>query len=191
MIYRNGETVKVDNAKSTALFQKASDQGDALGTAHLAEQYDFGFGVVPDPKKAAELYTRALNQGIGNDDQEAAARTNLGTLYLHGDGVPRDYAKALHYYQLAGDKGYDTALYNLGIVYDQGFGVAKDAAKAAEYYRKAADKGNLDAMVNLASLYYNGEGVKQDRAKALDLMKKAADQGSGSARQNLQIMTAS
>jgi hypothetical protein len=98
-------------------------------------------------------------------------------LYLDGNGVQQDYAKALFWLQKAGEKGVDGAQFNLGLMYYDGLGVAKDRSKAAFWYRKAADQGSVDAQYNLALQLMNGWGVPQSMTEAVIHFQKAAEKG--------------
>ena len=108
------------------------------------EMYRNGEGVVRDPKKAAEWYRKAAEQGY------ADAQNNLGLLYAGGTGVVKDEAKAAEWYRKAAEQGNAAAQNNLGLLYVDGRGVAKDEAKAVEWYRKAAKQGHEAAQYNLS-----------------------------------------
>ena len=60
----------------------------------------------------------------------ASAQTNLGVMYLNGQGVLQDYAKAVKWYRLAAEQGHATAQYNLGLTYGRGLGVPLSNVKA-------------------------------------------------------------
>ncbi|MSQ69665.1 MAG: hypothetical protein EXR27_00040 [Betaproteobacteria bacterium] len=129
-------------------------------------------------KKLPDLLKRA-EQG------DAEAQTNLGVAYSNGEGVPKDAAKAVEWYQKAAAQGYARAQLNLGWMYYSGNGVPKDAAKAFEWVQKAAAQGDASAQFNLGTLYDLGEGVPKDAAKAAEWYQKAAAQGHALAQLNL------
>ena len=59
-------------------------------------------------------------------------------MYAQGkDGVQKDIKKALHYYEVAAEKGYVPALCALGEMYEQGEEVEKNDWKALSYYKEA------------------------------------------------------
>lgn len=209
--YENGYGVKADYAKAMEYYQKASANGNPLGTNNIGALYELGRGVKQDYKKAFEYYLKAAEQG------NPQAMNNLGYLYSNGDGVKQDYKKAaewqqksadkgfakgelalgwhyetgkgvqqdykkaIEYYQKSAEKGNAQAMKSLGWLYESGEGVAQDYKKAVNYYQKAVAKGNIDAMNNLAWLYEKGNGVEQSYTKALDLYKQAAEKGNGKA----------
>lgn len=108
---------------------------------------------------------------------DAEAQQKVGFFYERGEGVAQNYAKALHWYELAAQQQEDYALNNLGWMYENGMGVKKDISKAIEYYSKAIEKGNPYACSNMASLYLRGEGVCADTSKAFELNLKGAEHG--------------
>jgi TPR repeat protein len=107
---------------------------------------------------------------------EAAAQSELATLFTQGDGVKRDYQEAAKWYQLAADQGLAKAQVALGELYEAGQGVPRDDAEAAKWYRKAADQGFAAGQYALAVLYLVGRGVPKDDAEALKLYRQSADQ---------------
>ncbi|MHB8370669.1 MAG: caspase family protein, partial [Leptospirales bacterium] len=113
------------------------------------------------------------------------AQYNLGFLYNGGQGVPKDYGKAAHWYRLAARQGYADAQFNLGILYDNGHGVPKDYGKAAHWSRLAARQGDAQAQYNLGIDYNNGQGVPQDYGKAAHWYSLSARQGVAQAQYNL------
>jgi TPR repeat protein len=54
--------------------------------------------VKQDRQRAFELFLRAAKQG------HAGAQYNLGSMYVNGDGVPRDVAEGLKWLYLSRDK---------------------------------------------------------------------------------------
>ncbi len=68
----------------------------------------------------------------------ANAEVALGIKYETGQGVPRDYAKAVRYYRLAAAQGSAQGGARLGLMYDYGDGVTQDYAKALHYFQLSA-----------------------------------------------------
>lgn len=108
---------------------------------------------------------------------EAAAQSELATLFTQGDGVKRDYKQAAKWYQLAADQGFSAAQAALGELYEAGQGVPRDDTEAAKWYRKSADQGHATGQYALAVLYLVGRGVPKDDTEALKLYRQSADQG--------------
>ena len=96
------------------------------------------------------------------------SQKKLGTCYYRGDGVSKDYEKAVEWYRKSAAQGYSIAQYNLGVCCQYGNGVPKDLEKAAEWYEKAAKQGYSPAQKNLGDCCYYGYGVEQDYEKAAE-----------------------
>uniref|UniRef100_UPI0033282F90 tetratricopeptide repeat protein n=1 Tax=Psychrobacter sp. CAL346-MNA-CIBAN-0220 TaxID=3140457 RepID=UPI0033282F90 len=66
---------------------------------------------------------------------------NLGLMYFQGLGVRQEYAKAVEWFEKAGNQGNVEAQYNLGVMYANGIGVHQDENLAVELFQNACDKG--------------------------------------------------
>ena len=84
-----------------------------------------------------------------------------------------NYAKALHYYQLAAAKNDPWALNNIGFLYAHGKGVEQSDDLAMEWYQKAASLGHFDAQYNIGARYARGQGVQFDLVTAHFWMSRA------------------
>lgn len=117
-------------------------------------------------------------------------------MYAKGMGVPKDYAKAMQWYQLAADQGYalaqsnlgvmynngqgvprDRAQYKLGMAYEMGKGVAKNRVESMKWHLKAAEQGHADALFTIGYMYDKGEGVPENDAEAVKWYRSAAEDG--------------
>jgi len=67
--------------------------------------------------------------------------------YHQGEGVPKDAAKAVEWYQKSAAQGNADAQNNLGWAYAHGEGVAKDAVLAYAWFNLAASNG-FDSATN-------------------------------------------
>jgi TPR repeat protein len=81
-----------------------------------------------------------LNYQMGISFLERAVYLNYGPaidelagLYLAGEGVKKNEAKALHYYIQGSYIGYGPSQFNCGIMYKEGLGCEKDPMKAYLY----------------------------------------------------------
>lgn len=72
---------------------------------------------------------------------DARAQLYLAYAYLQGQGVPRDEARAFHWYGRAARNGIADAQYQLGLMYELGIGVAADQAEADYWYGQAVGQG--------------------------------------------------
>ncbi|HEX8078383.1 MAG TPA: protein kinase, partial [Chthoniobacterales bacterium] len=176
---QEGIGVNQDTKQAVELYQKAADQGSAVGQTELAILYQLGTGVNKDLWAAANLYGKAAAQN------HALAQRNLALLYKNGTGVQKNLSKAVELLQQASDQGYAMAQNSFAIFYEEGIGVTKDYTRAVSLYEKAASQGLSDAQYNLGVLYEKGQGVTKDMSKALALYQKAADQGDPDAQSKL------
>lgn len=119
---------------------------------------------------------------------DATERWNLGTMYDTGEGIPKDYTKALKWFRMAAEQGLAPSQYSVGNMYYNGRGVSKDYAKAAIWYRVSANQGFVLAQYFLGLMYEYGKGVPRNYTKAVQWYRKAANQGLASARYNLGFM---
>ena len=99
------------------------------------------------PQRSREVFERELNKAE-TGDRLAAFR--VAGMFLRGVGTPRDVAKAVYWYEIAGPRdGWAM----LGLMYEQGADVPKDLERAASYYRRATDTGEPVAMYQLGALH--------------------------------------
>lgn len=128
----------------TEWYEKALYEDDTLSIINIGTDY-----------AKAEMYEHAVtcwkyiaDKGCGNPD----VYSNLGVSYYYGNGVERDYKKAVSYYQRAAAMNHPFGMYNLAVACEYGNGTPKDKGKAVEFYRKAAEKGvnqAIDALIRL------------------------------------------
>jgi hypothetical protein len=76
----------------------------------------------------------------------------LGTLYLKGHGVEKDYYAALELFFQAAAEGEAQAQYQLGRMYADGLGVLRDARKATRWLQAAAAQDHAEARASLTQL---------------------------------------
>src|ERR1700675_4792624 len=72
-----------------------------------------------DYATAAKEWRPLADQGV------AAARFNLGLLYLDGRGVPQNPAEAVKWFKRSAEQDYTEAQHNLGAMYGAGQGVKR------------------------------------------------------------------
>ena len=104
---------------------------------------------------------------------DARAQAAIGSLYIHGQGVPVDYAEALRWTRSAAEQGDVTGQFNMGTIHAGGLGVERDYAVAAEWFARAAEQDDAASRFNLGVLYARGLGVTKDDEEALFLLSTA------------------
>ncbi len=144
------------------LIQQSADAGSAEGAHRLALVFAHGDGGTPrNEARAVELFERAAEKG------HKRAQLNLGTLYLRGQGVPRDLIQARAWLEKAAMNGDPYALYALGRAMSESQGPANaDLVRAADLYRQAAEKGHPFAALRYGLALSEGSGIKRDPAAA-------------------------
>jgi TPR repeat protein len=128
------------------------------------------------PRKDVAVFIREAAEA-----GSAEARARFGQMLLDGDGVERDPAEALRWFERAARQGHVEAANMVGRCHDLGWGTPVDKAMAAAWYRQAAARGFVWAIYNYATLLALGEGVAQDRPQALALFRRAAAAGNAKA----------
>lgn len=120
----------------------------------------------PIGKSNSPPSTELLAQAAKGD---ALALYRLGGRYEAGNGVARDYTRAVELYSQSAEKNNAGAQFRLARLFEQGLGTHKDFSKAADMYRKAAMSDSsfkADAAYRLGKLYYLGLGVSQSYTEA-------------------------
>lgn len=122
-----------------------------------------------------------FNEGVWQKDSDCA--NSLAGMYLNGEGVEKDEAKAVELYRkaLAFNPDNFVAQYNLGLCYENGHGVPASDEEAAKWFWKAKDKFS-EAKARYAIIRYNQN--PGDRT-AIALMKEAAENYNDTARNAL------
>jgi TPR repeat protein len=119
------------------------------------------------------------------DKGDATAQSDLGLLYVTGNGVRRDPEAARALFEASARQGDRVGQYRLALMYDSGDGVQQDFAKAVALYRLSVAQGYAPAQNNLANLHAAGFGVPEDHVEAVRLYRLAAAQGDLAAQDNL------
>ena len=128
-------------------------------------------------KKAEKIYRDALNAATKDKDnlehvyhllQEAVslgsynAMYALGSWYLHGKFVGRNYKKGFLLIQASIPNNKNETFYDLAVCYETGKGIKMNKAKAFEYYLKSALLGNKQSIYEIGRCYYYGNGTNKD-----------------------------
>ncbi len=71
---------------------------------------------------------------------------------MHYNGIARDYAEALRWYQLAAAQGYPAALFNVAVFHEKGLGIPVDEAAAIHWYKRAQAAGDPGAAAKVRLL---------------------------------------
>lgn len=155
-----------DEEKGLANARQAMEAGSLFGKEVVGRAMvdGRGFEGKRQPAAGAALLREAAEAG------RYTAMGELGKLYLHGYGVPRDLAQAEKWARAAAYRGHDDMLYRFGLWFEKGgAGWSPDPIRACGYYLEAALRGNRDARSHLAAM--EKEGVEEARvSRALCLL---------------------
>jgi hypothetical protein len=87
----------------------------------------------------------AQQAAVATEAEAPGTLTERALAYEHGEGVPKDQAKAVGLYCEAARAGDPEAMFSLGWMYANGRGVARDDAVAATLFAQAAALGHAYA----------------------------------------------
>jgi TPR repeat protein len=116
---------------------------------------------------------RWLDEAARNGEREADGV--VGTVYLDGRTLPRNFVLARRRLETAAGAGVASAQFHLGDMLFRGLGQRSDPAAAADWYERAAAQGHVRAAVAIGSLLMVGQGRPQDKAAAGVWFEKAAE----------------
>jgi uncharacterized protein len=125
--------------------------------------------------EAIKYYLDAADRG------HVGAMNDLGGVFEHGIGVPKNMSPAIEWYERAAGLGHAGAMIHLGQLNENGVVIPQDLAAASRWYQKAATLGNAAAMNFLADLFRQAG----DPSAAGNWYVKAAQQGRASAMNSL------
>ncbi len=109
--------------------------------------------------------------------QEGKRLYDLAMQYQSGDGVWRNYGRAIELYQQSLALDYGDAANQLGGMYYTGKGVPANASLALEFFRVGASLNSARAAFNLATRLHNGDGTAPDAQSAGWYFYKAVSLG--------------
>jgi serine/threonine protein kinase/TPR repeat protein len=161
-----------DDRKALEYFLQAANLGDRVGKYLAGECFYYGKGTTTDIAKAVEFLQEAaaLHEPRAMDllgtyyrrqrqfDQarkfyeDAAAAgyplslSNLGVLYMNGEGVQRSPEVAANLFKQGAEKGDPNAMFFYASCLEDGVGLQKDIKVAAEWFRRSAHAGNPRAI---------------------------------------------
>jgi TPR repeat protein len=126
--------LKLEEEEEVAEMLRKAEAGVGWAMHDLGVSYKFGKkGFAKDEAKAFEWYKKSHEAG------HAGGTGCLGDCYLHGDGVPKCFARGATLLSDAAARGSKYACYKLGRAYAEGrWGFPKDESMARRYYSMMA-----------------------------------------------------
>jgi TPR repeat protein len=177
----SGVGTKEDIPASTALFRKAADAGDLIACQRYGE-WLLGpeDGSASNSAAAVPYLEKAAAAG---DDR---ARTNLGLMYLSGNGVKENMELGYNYLQSAAEVGNASAQRWIGVAYLNGEDHAQDDQKGALYLESSAINGDSNAQIEWGLINLDGNfGIAKNRDEGMKWMLLASKSGNPRAAEEL------
>lgn len=145
----------------------AATEGKSLKSRTISRRVS---GPAPD-ERAMKADSRKAAAG------DPDAQYSLGELYLNGEGVERNYGKAIDLFHAAAQQGHAGGQRALGHMAENGLGTPPDPKEASKWYALAAGQGDARAMAALGYLVFTGYGTPQDSEEGIRWLRKAGEQG--------------
>jgi len=156
-MYEKGTGVDRNEKEAFRWFTRAAYQGHVRALVIL-ESGKWGAYIQKKPIKGETVPEQPQEEPIHQDhsvktdlEQEYIAKGeqgdvdaqyNLGIMYYHGEGAPKNHEDALHWFHLAAEQNDADAQYNLGFMYGRGEGTKKDQVQSIQWFQKAAAQGH-------------------------------------------------
>lgn len=132
---------------------------------------------------------------------DAHAQFMLGEMYANGQGLSRDYKKAVEWLRKSAEQGFADSQLRLGEMSAKGLGMEVNHEEAAKWFglaashsdvdghfRETAEQGLVASQLKLAKMYADGQGVEQSYEKAAKWYHLAADNQNAEAQVALGLM---
>jgi TPR repeat protein len=169
--YAKGEGVALDQVRAATLFKAACDAGESGACANMAELCEGGCGGAT-PADAVAYFQRACDHGSWD------ACTQVAIRYEHGEGVPKDVARARAVYE-NGCSWFDSrSCMRLALLVK-----SEDPKRAAQLMDTACLEGHWQSCTANGISHIQGWSGKVDAFKAGEAWRKACrnDDGNGTA----------
>ena len=163
-------------------FRTLADKGDPTAAFWYGHALERGLGTQENITAAVAQYQKALAGGV------TRAGTSLGELYLNGNAIPPDFAKARSYLTAAAKSGDSRAALDLGRMLSKGIGAPADPVTAYAWLEVASLDGNATAQQERNHLLPNlspaqqAEAVQQATALRSEPAKPAPAASAAAAR---------
>jgi TPR repeat protein len=143
---------------------------------YLAEMYYEG-KYMPQSYSEAVAWFEKCGSISEDNGQQGNCLDALGKMYLQGQGVTRDPAKAAQYFQrlVDGSPFIPSSVFDILLpMYCGGEGISRDRPKAFNLFKINADQNVPFDELGLGTMYQMGWGTEQDLAEAFNWYRKAA-----------------
>lgn len=163
-----------DFESAAQMYLEGARDGDALASFNYGYCLWRGMGAPYDPKEAKSFFAFA------RDLEGGEACYNIAMLYLHGEGVAKDYVKSYEYMKISAGQGCIEAQLYLGMAYTAGcmfepdiVGINMIPCHTPEYRNDGflLDGEVIDFELDEALRY---SAIKQDARQAFEWFQVAA-----------------
>lgn len=163
-----------DYESAARMYLEGAREGDPMASFNYGYCLWRGRGVDYDPKEAKSFFAFA------RDLEGGESCYNIAMLYLHGEGVTKDYTKALEYMKISAGQGCIEAQLYLGMAYTAGcmfepdvVGISMIPCHTPEYMStEFLLDGDFEDFERDEDLRYSA--VKQDARLAFEWYQTAA-----------------
>ena len=159
---------------ATAMYLEGAREGDAIASLDYGYCLLHGIGVPKNPAEAKSFFAYA------RESEGGEAAYNLAVMYLHGNGVRKNYKKAYEYMELSANLGAIEAQLYLGMAYTSGcmfepdiVGISMIPCHTPEYRVEIPlIEGDAEDLERDEDLRYGA--IKQDAKRAFEWFQTAA-----------------
>ncbi|EEQ89825.2 ubiquitin-protein ligase Sel1/Ubx2 [Blastomyces dermatitidis ER-3] len=143
-----------------------SKKGDVKATFTLGKMhYDGSRNMKKNMRKALRYFGLVVkkfwtndgkiisNHPVGIEKTAAKAAAHIGLMFLRGEGVDQNFAKAMTWFQRGTALGDPMCQHYIGLMYLNGYGVPHDVIKAASYFKAAAEQDFPASETRLGALF--------------------------------------
>lgn len=188
-----------EHAQAAQWYKKSAKAGYDWGVYNYAVCLEKGDGVEKNEAEAAEYYKMAAEQALPEAMnklglyyrrqkeetlaaqwfREAADFCYADGMYNYalclevGEGIEKNPAEAIKYYEQAANDGHIESMNKAGEYFLQ----TKEYEKAVAWFKTSADSGNDKGMYHYGRCLEKGHGVKKNTTEAIEYYKKAAALG--------------
>lgn len=142
---------------------------------------------------SGDFETAYREYSILAEENDPVGQFFLGTMYIYGDGIEKNFFKAYELLSASSNKFKDnfqkytntediksmrSSFFWLGVLYNDGLGVNEDIRKGFRWVELAADLGHVDAASRTALNYYTGHGTDKNMENYVKYLYIAAEEGS-------------
>ncbi len=161
----------------------AAERGDVTAQFWVGKAYLDGNGVPPSRATAATWLERAATAGNTEAQSVLAAIYLTGAAQADGSqpglfsdiaGIEPDFAKALHWGQLAAQSGAAEAQALLGYVFSSGPDHLRDQAAGDDWYRRSAESGCPQGCLGHGLALMRDAQEDATKRQAADMIARAA-----------------